>query len=90
MKKTSVTAGPNKGWVVEVRERKGGNSAGQTDTYYRSPNGRSLPHERARPRSTAGRRLEQRVQLRVTAFGDIALLYIVIFVLSFPFFLVVS
>ena len=39
MKKTSVTAGPNKGWVVEVRERKGGNSAGQTDTYYRSPNG---------------------------------------------------
>ncbi|CAE7242182.1 unnamed protein product [Symbiodinium sp. CCMP2592] len=38
-KMTSVTAGPNKGWVVEVRERKVGNSAGQTDTYYRSPNG---------------------------------------------------
>ena len=40
---------------------------------------------RARPRSTAGRRLEQRVQLRVTAFGDIALLYIVILFCLFRF-----
>lgn len=44
---------------------------------------------RARPRSTAGRRLEQRVQLRVTAFGDSIAIYSD-FVLSFPFFLVVS
>ncbi|CAE7198863.1 unnamed protein product [Symbiodinium sp. CCMP2592] len=34
-KKTTINQGPNKGWVVEVRERRVGNSAGQTDTYYR-------------------------------------------------------
>ena len=38
-KMKTITAGPNKGWIVEVRERKGGESAGQTDTYYRSPTG---------------------------------------------------
>ncbi|CAE7684539.1 unnamed protein product [Symbiodinium sp. CCMP2592] len=38
-KKTTINQGPNKGWVVEVRERRVGNSAGQTDTYYRSPHG---------------------------------------------------
>ena len=45
---------------------------------------------RARPRSTAGRRLEQRVQLRVTAFGDSIAIAYSDFVLSFPFVLVVS
>ncbi|CAE7488953.1 unnamed protein product [Symbiodinium sp. CCMP2592] len=34
-----ITTGPNKGWRVQVRTRGGGESAGQTDKYYYSPDG---------------------------------------------------